>query len=198
MHIARIIIGAFIILVSIFQLKEMPIAGILGIALGVSLIPYTWGLLHRKYNLVLDKKYKIIIAVVLLVLFGSTLPESDTPSPVAVVTPTPEMKQEAPQETAKPSEDEKVKAQAELDEVLILATKAGLIKSYEFSETKRVIYADKVWYTQTVTFKKDFMAKVASLRKTITGYHRFEVRDAYSDEKVGEVTAFSGSIEVYK
>ncbi len=198
MQIARIIIGAFIILVSIFQLKDMPITGIVGIALGVSLMPYTWGFLHKKYNLVLDKKYKIIIAVVLLVLFGSTLPESDTPPSVAVSAPTSEAKQETPEEATKPSEDEKVKAQAELDEVLGLAKKAGLIKSYEFSETKRVIYADRVWYTQTVTFKKDFMGKVASLRKTISGYHRFEVRDAYSDEKVGEVTAFSGSIEVYK
>jgi hypothetical protein len=42
------------------------------------------------------------------------------------------------------------------------------------------------------------LAKVATLKKAITGYNHFEVRDAYSDEKVAEVTAFTNSLEVYK
>ena len=72
------------------------------------------------------------------------------------------------------------------------------MSSYEFSEKANVVYVGKIWYTQPVTFKKDFMGKVAALKKTITGYHRFEVLDAYSNEKVAEVTAFSGSLEIYK
>jgi len=49
-----------------------------------------------------------------------------------------------------------------------------------------------------VSFKKDFIAKIGTLKKQIRGYSHFEVRDAYSKEKVGELTAFSQSIEVYK
>lgn len=55
-----------------------------------------------------------------------------------------------------------------------------------------------VWEGLTVAFKKDFLAKVAVLQQAISGRHFFEVRDDYSKEKVGEVTAFSGSLEVYK
>jgi len=50
----------------------------------------------------------------------------------------------------------------------------------------------------TVAFKKDFLAKVAMLQEAISGHHDFEVRNEHSDEKVGEVTAFSGGLEVYK
>jgi hypothetical protein len=92
----------------------------------------------------------------------------------------------------------KADAQKELDDLMGLSKKAGLITSYEFSDTATVVYADKVWFTQTAAFKKDFLAKVATLKKTLTGYKHFEVRDAYSDEKVAEVTSFSGSLEVYK
>jgi hypothetical protein len=60
------------------------------------------------------------------------------------------------------------------------------------------VYIDSVWYTQKVDFKKDFIAKVGLLKKAVTGYSHFEVRDAYTDEKVGELTAFTQSIEVYK
>jgi hypothetical protein len=49
----------------------------------------------------------------------------------------------------------------------------------------------------TVAFKKDFLAKVAMLQQVISGRHFFEVRNERSNEKVGEVTAFSGSLEVY-
>lgn len=75
---------------------------------------------------------------------------------------------------------------------------ATLVSSSEFSETDRVIYVTDTWYSMTVSFKKDFLAKVATLQDAISGKHFFEVRDEHSNEKVGEVTAFSGSLEVYK
>jgi hypothetical protein len=78
------------------------------------------------------------------------------------------------------------------------AEKAALVSSYEFSETERVIYVTDVWYGMTVAFKKDLLAKVAMLQEAMTGHHYFEVRNDHSNEKVAEVTAFSGSLEVYK
>ncbi len=102
------------------------------------------------------------------------------------------------EEVVSQTPEQKEAAQKELNEVIDLATKAGLVKSYEFSDKASIVYAGPVWYTQTVAFKKDFLAKVATLKKSITGYSHFEVHDAYSNEKVGEVTAFSQSLEVYK
>lgn len=89
-------------------------------------------------------------------------------------------------------------AQKELDDFIDLTKRAGLVDSYEFSKTASVVYIGPVWYSQKVTFKKDFVAKIAMLKKEITGYSHFEVRDAQSNEKVAEVTAFSSSIEIYK
>ena len=100
--------------------------------------------------------------------------------------------------TVTTTDEEKETARKELDEYLKLAGKAGLVTSYEFSDTARVIYIGNVWYTQKVDFKKDFLGAVALRLKTITGYHNFKVLDAYSNEKVAEVTAFSGSLEVYR
>ena len=79
-----------------------------------------------------------------------------------------------------------------------MSAKATLVSSYEFTDTDRVIYVSDVWYSMTVQFKKDFLAKVAMLQDAISGKHFFEVRDEHSNETVGEVTAFSGSLEVYK
>lgn len=81
---------------------------------------------------------------------------------------------------------------------MALGKKSGLVTSYEFSESANVVYVGPLWYTQQVPFKKDFIAKIAMLKTNITGYRHFEVRDSYSNEKVAEVTAFSGSLEVYK
>lgn len=92
----------------------------------------------------------------------------------------------------------KEEAQKELDETMKLAMGAGVVTSYEFSNVVNVVYVGPTWYTQTVQFKKDFLAQVAMLKEQITGYKHFEARDAHSNEKVGEVTAFSGSLEVYK
>ena len=123
---------------------------------------------------------------------------TDTPTQITSTEPdTTKVASEPTQVEGQPSQT-KEQAQKELDEVMELSKTAGLVTSYEFSEKANVIYVGKVWYTQTVAFKKDFMAKVSTLKKTITGYHRFEVLDAYSNEKVAEVTAFSGSLEVYK
>jgi len=72
------------------------------------------------------------------------------------------------------------------------------VSSYEFSETERVIYVTDLWAPMTVAFKRDFLAEVAMLQEAIGRHHYFEVRNEHSDEKVGEVTAFSGGLEVYK
>jgi hypothetical protein len=89
-------------------------------------------------------------------------------------------------------------AMTQFRDLMDTAEKADLVSSYEFSETERVIYVTDVWYSMTVAFKKDFLAKVAMLQQAISGRHFFEVRNEHSNEKVGEVTAFSGSLEVYK
>jgi hypothetical protein len=113
---------------------------------------------------------------------------------------TPAQKSITPQNEIPPEKTtgDPAKAQKELDELIDLAKNARLVTSYEFSNKASVVYIDNVWYTQTVTFKKDFMAKIAMLKKQITGYNHFEVRDIYSNEKVAEVTAFSNSLEVYR
>ena len=108
-----------------------------------------------------------------------------------------------PQEEYKPVQPTETKieivqsAPEELNEMMELAKAADLVISYEFSEEAAVVYVGNTWYTQTVKFKKNFMAKVWTLKKTITGYGHFEIRDAYSDEKVGEVTPFGG-LRVYQ
>jgi len=96
------------------------------------------------------------------------------------------------------TDKDKEVAQKKLNNILDLSEKAGLVISYEFSESARVIYVGNVWYTQTVKFKEDFLGSIAQPLKEVSGYHHFKVLDAYSNEKVGEVTAFSGSIKVYK
>jgi uncharacterized protein YpmB len=96
------------------------------------------------------------------------------------------------------SQISKDQAQKELVDLMALSKKAGLVTSYEFSEKATEIFIGKTWYSQTVEFKKDFIAKVGLLKKAITGYTHFEARDAYNNEKVAEITAFSQSIEIYK
>lgn len=156
------------------------------------------------------------LVVVAFIIVGATAPKSSVPAATADTTsqvavkpiPTPAVEQKTntptptPTPAAQPSTQEnqatKIAAQKELDETMALAKTAKLITTYEFSDKASVVYADKVWYTQTVQFKKDFLAKIGTLKKQITGYQHFEVRDAYSDEKVAEITSFSGSLEVYK
>lgn len=109
-----------------------------------------------------------------------------------------EMKSSPAPEAHIATTEEKETARQELKDTMSLAIKSGLVSSYEFSDTKRVVYAGDVWYTQTVAFKKDFLGSIAISLKTSTGHHSFEVLDAYTNQKVAEVTAFSGSIEVYR
>lgn len=92
----------------------------------------------------------------------------------------------------------KAEAQEKLDELMALGKKSGLVTAYEFSDSATVVYVGNVWYTQTVQFKKDFLASIGMLKKQITGYQHLEIRDAYSNEKVAEITAFGGSLEVYR
>lgn len=87
---------------------------------------------------------------------------------------------------------------AQFKDLMNTGEKAGLVSSYEFSDSERVIYVTDVWNSMTVALKKDFLAKVAMLQEAISGRHFFEARNEHSNEKVGEVTAFSGSLEVYK
>ncbi|MFH1365998.1 MAG: hypothetical protein ABIG99_01240 [Patescibacteria group bacterium] len=103
-------------------------------------------------------------------------------------------------ESAKQPEQQisKDEAQKELAEFMALSKVAGLITSYEFSEKATEVFVGSFWYTQKVEFKKDFIAKIGLLKKAITGYAHFEARDAYSNEKVAEITAFSQSVEIYK
>ena len=105
-----------------------------------------------------------------------------------------------------PSEESKVKndpakisqAKVTLQEYMSDNKDAGLVVSYEFSDTANVVYVSKIWYAMTVDLKERVVGIIGSLKEDITGYSHFEIRDAYSNEKVAELTAFSSSIEIYK
>lgn len=143
------------------------------------------------------KKWFIGLAIFFGIgLIGTIFDDTPRPTP----TPTQEVKTETPKETATPKPSvSKEEAQKEFDRLMELSKKSGLVTSYEMSaETPLKIFVSKVWYTQEVSFKKDMIAKFSSLEQAIYGRHRLEVRDAYSNEKVAEVTAFSGAFEVYK
>ncbi len=141
--------------------------------------------------------------ILFFILFGVTAPKTDTSNNESQATKTPSTTTKpvaAPSNNPVPANPKlsKQAAQKDLDEIMGLAKKAGLVISYEFSNSASVVYSGNTWYSQTVAFKKDFMAKIAIDKEAITGYRHFEVRDAYSNEKVAEVTAFSGSLKVYK
>lgn len=176
----------------------------------VALIALAIGLV-RPSILKLQSRKKVLMwygggLIVIFILIGATAPATSTPTPVVSA---PVQAQSNPTTTTQTQPAPKVsnsasqvQAQKDLDDLMALSKKAGLVHSYEFSNTAHVIYVDSVWYTQDVQFKKDFLAKVTTLRATIVnngaGWDWFEVKDAYSNEKVAEVTAFSGSLEVYK
>lgn len=122
----------------------------------------------------------LIIFVAVIFLIGKISSDTPTPTP-AVVSET----------------QTSVEALEELAQLMDLGKTAGVIISYDFLKKPPVVLVGSVWYTQTVAFKKDFLAKVAMLKDKILGYKYFEVRDAYSNKKVAEVTS-SGSLEVYK
>lgn len=101
-------------------------------------------------------------------------------------------------EQTAPTVENKEQSQEALDALIAISKQAGVVSSYEFSETANVVYVTDAWYDLDVSFKKDLLGKIASLKEAATGYHRFEVRNVKSNEKVAEVTAFSGSVEIYK
>lgn len=107
---------------------------------------------------------------------------------------------QTPQSTAiEASPRAKADALKEFERLMDLSKQSGLVKSYEMDEnTSLKIFVSNVWYSQEVQFKKNMLAKFSTLEQTIYGRHRLEVKDAYSNEKLAEVTAFSGSIEIYK
>lgn len=97
----------------------------------------------------------------------------------------------------------KEEAEKDLEEFMAMSKKAGIIMSYDFSKIDEKlyrweIYVGKNWYLQTAPQKKDFIAYIGLRKKAITGFTNFQLHDGYSNEKVGEITAFSQSIEVYK
>lgn len=144
------------------------------------------------------RKWFIGLAIFFGIGLISTIFDDTPPRPVTA--PAPEVKQEAPKETAttKPTLS-KEDAQKEFDRLMDLSKQSGLVKSYEMTkDVSLTIFVSKLWYTQEVQFKKDMIAKFSTLQQAIYGRHRLEVRDAFSNEKVAEVTAFSGSIEILK
>lgn len=137
-------------------------------------------------------------AIVALMVIGSLSSDEPSQQPAEQQTPKQETVVEKPAEVPQEPQVSKEEAQNQLVELMELSKAAKIVTSYEFSEKAVVVYVDKAWYEQPATFKKDFLARVASLKKITTGYKHFEIRDTYSDEKVAEVTSFTGSLEVYK
>ena len=134
--------------------------------------------------------------VVFLVLFGIN---SDNTAPATVANEdTTKAAEDAVPADSTTEEMSKEDAQKELDELMNLSKKAGLVSSDECAESANGVYVGEVWYTQTAIQKKDFLAYVGNLKKTITGFRNLKVQDAYSDEIVAEVTAGFGELKVYK
>lgn len=191
------VFGIFILLMSLSALTRQPIAGLMIAAAGALLLPPV----AKRVSDRLAGKWRITIAVVLLLIgigaSGSsqqlqqqqTVTQNQTTSQPTTPPPAP---------TPTPTTVNKDVAEKELKDFMDLGIKANLVDSYDFSDSATVVYVSPVWYTQTVAFKKDFLAKTAMLKKAVTGYGHLEVRDSHSNEKVAEVTAFSQSLEVYK
>lgn len=138
--------------------------------------------------------WSVVIGFILIgMIFGDDT--SPVPAPSAETATTPVI---VPKETEVQKQAARAEAQEQLDALIALSKQANIVASYEFSEIANVVYVTNVWYGLDVSFKKDLMGKIASLKEAATGYHRFEVRNSKSNEKVAEVTAFSGSIEIYK
>lgn len=186
------ILFAFIGLISLISTSWMSLGFIFS---AIIIVPPGNRFFRNKLHLVFTRKSKIVTVLVLLLagMFADMASSAATGEPVPFA---PAYEASAPVAQA-PAVD-KEKAKADLDEVMRLAIKSTLVSTYEFSNKANVVFVEPLWYSMPVSFKKDFLAKIAKLKEAMTGYHSFEVRDAYSNEKVAEVTAFSGSLEVYK
>ncbi len=96
------------------------------------------------------------------------------------------------------SPEQKQKDLQTLKETMAILTENKLATSYEFSENANVVYVSGKWYGLTAQEKKELLTSIGNVKDVATGYRWFEVRDAYSDELVAKVTAFTGSVEIYK
>ncbi len=183
------VVGGLIIFSSLLMIVKYPIVAIGGTIVGLFLFPQTWVFLSKKFHKTFARKEKIMLLLVVMFLtpFINGITESQNTSST---TPAPVVTQA-----------QKDSAQKDLTDLMVLGKKSGLVQSYTF-DVERIVYVGPIWYTQTVEFKKDFLAKISSLLVPIKGktggWEFLEVRDAYSNEKVAEVTAFTGSLEVYK
>ena len=184
------IVGILSFMSGLSILFSRPLSGISYLLITCIAIPPLSMRIQKRLKVNLSRSLRIIL-IITLFLYAIVSP--------GLGTPTSEVKNVSSNNKIQViSQVDKDKAKKDLDELMALSKKAGLVTSYEFSDSANVVYVSKLWYTQTVQFKKDFLEKVSILKESTTGYHRFEVVDAYSNDKVAEVTAFSGSLEVYK
>ena len=191
-----LVLGVLFFIFGIIMVKNDLV--MLGLLIGfLGLVIFTKGI-KPKEQMEKDREHKLstkkqveptkqdiaIVMVGLFVLVGVwiTNPTSNTTSP----------------EKTTVSTEDKQKALKNFTDSLNLMKEGGIITSYDFSETSNVIYVSTGWYTMPVQQKKDFLTSLSSMKQVATGYHRLEVRDAYSNEKVAEVTALSGSVEILK
>lgn len=186
----------------------MFLAGLSGLALIVALIKptlFSKNFTRKKALLFLGGGW-LFLSVLASSLNGGSQPQSDAKKSVATAA-TSTGKTEEPktvQDDKQAQQDEATKkaeadkAEKELTDFMHLAIKGGLVSSYEFSDTANEVFVGSPWYNMTVQDKKDFMAYIAMRKKIVRGYAFFTVKDAYSNEKVGEVTSFSNSLEVYR
>lgn len=175
----------------------------------ISLVGLVIGLIKPAWLRMPSRKRASLIAggstLFFFVLFGITAPPAPKNEVVAKdntvqqtkQTPPASAPEEKPVATPAANETSKADAQKELADFMALSKKAEVISSYDFTNDA-VVYVDQMWYQMTVPQKKDFIAHIGILKKAATGFSHFELRDAYSNDKVGEITSFSQSVEVYK
>lgn len=202
--IAKSILGYILIFIGFIVLFSSFYSGIILLVFGLLIIPRFSKFIENRFHKTFQRKQKFTVILTLLILVGffkvvGGISQLETPPESAPVTNTaPVQSKPVVNSTPVSPTVSKAEAESELKKFMDLAKSANLVSSYEFSDKATVVHIDSVWYTQKVDFKKDFIVKVGLLKKAVTGYAHFEVRDAYSDEKVGELTAFTQSIEVYK
>jgi len=91
----------------------------------------------------------------------------------------------------------------EFVKIMDLAKSAKVVSSYNWivDGDKKIgleVSADRGWYITKADIKKNLLIKIGQLKKEITGYQNFKITDAYSGEVVGEISSFSGSVELYR
>lgn len=189
------VVGIAFTLTGLAALGQNAFKGILLIACAALLIPPTARVISSS-GLTMSRWSTVLVYIVGFILMANTAGQSVSKEDIQAMRQ--KQEQQAVQSSSAAPVIDRSAAEKELKDFMALAAKAQLVDSYEFSDMATVVYVGPMWYTQTVTLKKDFLAKVAMLKEAATGYKHFEARDAHSNEKVGEVTAFTQSLEVYK